>query len=172
MGFFDRFKPKYRNSDPKVRIEGIKNLHDNAILLDLCLNDKDKDVRKAALRKINFPGYFPLIISRSLDEDIRKEAFDRISQPGDFADVVHFSKNRIIQEKAINRISKLKTLEDLKLHTDSSLHDAIDKRIKELKEHHNNRHHLDGSLHDAIEDIKKSHKKRTDEASIIKKTKD
>ncbi|MCR5025865.1 MAG: HEAT repeat domain-containing protein [Methanobrevibacter sp.] len=133
MGFFDKFKPDYRNSDSKVRLKGIKKLDDNAILLDLCLNDKDKDVRSAALRKINFPGYFPLIIARSQDEEIRKEAFDRISRPGDFADVVELSKNKIIQEKAINKISKLKTLQELKFNADVSLHDIIDKRIEELK---------------------------------------
>lgn len=137
MGFFDKFKPAYRNSNPKVRIKGINNLHDDAILLDLCLNDKDKDVRSAALRKIGFPGYFPLIIARSQDEEIRKEAFDRISRPGDFADVVELSKNKIIQEKAINKISKLKTLQELKSNADISLHDIIDKRIEELRTNQN-----------------------------------
>ena len=136
MGLFDKFKPAYRNSNPKMRIKGINDLQDNAILLDLCLNDEDKDVRSAALRKIDFPGYFPLIIARSQDEEVQKEAFDRISQSDDFADVVELSKNKIIQKKAINKISKLKTLQELKTNVDDSLHDAIDKRIEELKTNH------------------------------------
>lgn len=83
MGLLDKLKPDYRHSNPEVRLKGINKLHDDAILLDLCLNDKDKEVRLAAFRKISFSGYFPLIVSRSHDIEIRKEASERITNEDD-----------------------------------------------------------------------------------------
>lgn len=133
MGFLDKLKPDYRHSNPEVRLEGIKKLHDNAILLDVCLNDNDKDVRLAAFRKIDFPGYLPLIIARSQDEDIKKEAFERISHHDNYVDVIRLSKDENFQKRAIDKITHIDVLHELKSHTDSSLHDRINKRIEDLK---------------------------------------
>ena len=49
MGLLDKLKPDYRHSNPEVRLKGINKLHDDAILLDLCLNDKDKEVKNFIL---------------------------------------------------------------------------------------------------------------------------
>ena len=132
MGIFDSLKPKYRHSNHEKRLEGIEDLDDNAILLDLVLNDPEKEVRSAAFDKISFPGYFPLIAVRSHDADIRKKAFERIESCDDYAHVAKLSHDEHSQKRAIKKISKLSVLEKLKSDMHHSLHPHIDERIEEL----------------------------------------
>jgi hypothetical protein len=133
MGIFDSLKPKYRHSDHEKRLEGIEKLEDNAILLDMVLNDPEKEVRLAAFDKISFPGYFPLIAVRSHDADIRKMAFERIESCDDYAHVAKLSHEEHSKKRAINEISTVGVLENLKSDIHHSLHPHIDERIRELK---------------------------------------
>ena len=132
MGIFDYFKPKYRHSDHEMRLEGLEKLEDDAILLDMALNDVEKKVRLAAFEKISHPGYFPLIAVRSHDEDIRKEAFNRINDCEDFAQVAKLSHDEHTQKKAIHEINTIHILENLKQDMDHSMHPEIEKRIEKI----------------------------------------
>lgn len=132
MSIFDKIKPKYRNSNPHIRIKGIEDLDDDAILLDLSLNDSEKEVRKAAFNKIKFPGYFPLITARSHDPDIQEESFKKITNSEDFAKVARLSKDKQFQKRAIENISQIKILEKLKSDIGHSLHPNIDEKIKRI----------------------------------------
>ena len=54
MGLFDRFKtPKWQHKDSKVRLEAVKELNDDDILVDIAKNDSDTDVRKTAISRIS-----------------------------------------------------------------------------------------------------------------------
>lgn len=132
MSIFDKIKPKYRHSNPKVRLKGIEELDDDAILLHLSLDDKVKEVRKAAFNKIKFPGYFPLIAVRSHDKDIREESFNKITDSEGFAEVARLTEDKIFQKKAIDNITKINLLEKLKSDTNQPLHQYIDSRIDKI----------------------------------------
>jgi len=132
MGLFDKLKPKYKNSNPDVRIDGINELNDDKILFDMCLNDSVKSVRLSAFRKINSSEYWPLIVVQSNDEDIKKEAFDKITNSDDLYIVVTQSKDREIRKNAIKKISNMNILLKLKSEITDYLKVNIDNRIEEL----------------------------------------
>ncbi|WP_461463700.1 HEAT repeat domain-containing protein, partial [Methanobrevibacter sp.] len=53
MGFKDLFKPKYENSNYKVRIEALKELDDQEIITNMAKNDDNWRVRVEAVKKVN-----------------------------------------------------------------------------------------------------------------------
>lgn len=71
MAFGNLFKPKYKNSNPKVRKEAIKDLDDEEILFDIVNNDEDRTVRIEALKKINKSNYLIAICCCNDDQYVR-----------------------------------------------------------------------------------------------------
>ncbi len=79
MGLFDKFKkPKWESEDPDTRIEGIKELDDQEILLNIAKNDKIKNVRKEAVKKITDQNELYSIANNDKEDIVREEAFDHI----------------------------------------------------------------------------------------------
>ena len=80
MGLFDKFKkPKWENEDPEKRIEGIKELDDQEILLNIAKKDKIKNVRKEAVKKITNQTELYNIANNDKEDIIREEAFEHIT---------------------------------------------------------------------------------------------
>lgn len=53
MGLFDKFKkPKWKNEDPKIRLEAIDKINDPDTLCEIAKNDSDINVRKKAVNRI------------------------------------------------------------------------------------------------------------------------
>ena len=76
MGLFDKFKkPKWENEDPEKRIEGIKELDDQKILLTVDTKDKIKNVRKEAVNQTELYN----IANNDKEDIIREEAFEHIT---------------------------------------------------------------------------------------------
>ena len=55
MGFLDLFRPRWKHSDPAVRIDAVKSLtpEDVVELGHVVKRDKDARVRRLALKKIS-----------------------------------------------------------------------------------------------------------------------
>ena len=55
MGFLDLFRPKWKHSDPSVRLEAVKGFttDDAAELAQVVRQDRDPRVRRVALKKID-----------------------------------------------------------------------------------------------------------------------
>ena len=58
MGFFDLFRPRWKHSDPAIRIDAVKSLtpEDVIELGQVVRRDKDARVRRLALKKISDPA--------------------------------------------------------------------------------------------------------------------
>jgi hypothetical protein len=52
MKFQDLFIPKWRRSNPKVRIKAVANLTDSKLIEQIAERDEDADVRKAAAARL------------------------------------------------------------------------------------------------------------------------
>lgn len=53
MGLLDSIrKPKWQSKDWKKRLEAVKELDDQEILIDLAQNDPDSDVRETAVKRL------------------------------------------------------------------------------------------------------------------------
>ena len=80
MGFFDNImKPKWQSKDWKKRLEAVKELDDQEILIDLAKNDPDKDVRVAAVKKVNDKSVLISISENDSDLDVREAAVKRLA---------------------------------------------------------------------------------------------
>ncbi len=84
MSFLDRFKPqpKYRNPDPAIRLSGVAELPDDAehwgVIAELAASDEDVRVRRAAIARINVPGYLARLSRTERDETLRRELGDKL----------------------------------------------------------------------------------------------
>lgn len=80
MGLFDMFKkPEWKNKDPKIRIEAIKDLNDEKVLMDIVKNDSDNDVREVAINKITDNSFLVDIAKNSDYSPLRRYAFANIN---------------------------------------------------------------------------------------------
>ena len=63
MKIKDLFIPKWKNSDPHVRIAAIKDLLDGSILKKIVKDDPDRKVQLAAFHRIHDLDFFEVICS-------------------------------------------------------------------------------------------------------------
>ena len=80
MGILDSIrKPKWQSKDWKKRLEAVKELDDQKILVDLAQNDPDKDVRVAAVKKLDDKSVLMSITESDPDMDVREAAVKRLA---------------------------------------------------------------------------------------------
>ena len=72
-------KPKWQSKDWKKRLEAVKELDDQEILIDLAQNDPDSDVRAAAVKKVNDKSVLISISENDSDLDVREAAVKRLA---------------------------------------------------------------------------------------------
>ena len=63
----------------KKRLEAVKELDDQEILIDLAQNDPEKDVREAAVKKVNDKEVLISITENDPDQDVREAAVKRLA---------------------------------------------------------------------------------------------
>lgn len=92
MGFIDLFKPKkWKHSDPKVRLEAVREIEDQYLLTKIVLNDKNHKICLEALRKINKNNLLHTIAVSEKSEEICLDAIKKIEyQPT----LYHSAKSR------------------------------------------------------------------------------
>jgi len=82
MGFLDLFRPKWKHSDPSVRLEAVKGFttEDAAQLAQVVRQDRDPRVRRVALKKIDDPELLGELAVRDPDESLRRDAAEKASE--------------------------------------------------------------------------------------------
>jgi hypothetical protein len=80
MGILDRLKPqpRWKHSDPVVRLQAIPELGDAIELAALAEHDPDAKVRTAALAKVVDPVVLGRVTTADTDPDVRDAAADRL----------------------------------------------------------------------------------------------
>ncbi len=79
MGLADLFRPKHKHSDPDVRLEAIRHLGDGdgEILAQLARGDAARQVRKAAIERLEDPVRLVEVAAREPDSGLRELAESR-----------------------------------------------------------------------------------------------
>jgi hypothetical protein len=80
MGFLDRLKPqpRWKHSDPLIRLQAVSELDDAAVLADLAEQDPDATVRNAATARLVDPGVLGRVSNTDADLSVRDAAADRL----------------------------------------------------------------------------------------------
>jgi hypothetical protein len=80
MGILDRLKPqpRWKHSDPVVRLQAIPELGDAVELAALAEHDPDAEVRTAVLAKVVDPVVLGRVTSADTDRGVRDTAADRL----------------------------------------------------------------------------------------------
>jgi hypothetical protein len=80
MGFLDRLKPqpRWKHSDPLVRLQAIAELGDAVVLAELAQHDPDANVRTAAIAKIADSVVLGRVVASDPDRGVQDAAADRL----------------------------------------------------------------------------------------------
>lgn len=80
MGFLDKLKPtpRWKHTDPAVRLEAVRELDDPAELAVLAESDPDARVRRAAIPRIADTEVLGRVASRDSDTETKDRAADRL----------------------------------------------------------------------------------------------
>ncbi|MEO6026602.1 MAG: DUF349 domain-containing protein [Candidatus Binatia bacterium] len=80
MGILDKLKPqpRWKHSDPAVRLQAIAELNEPGELAMLAEHDPDAKVRKAAIAKVSEPGVLGRVTAADGDPGVKDAAADRL----------------------------------------------------------------------------------------------
>lgn len=113
MGLFDKLKPRWKNSDPDVRITAAQELEDISILVKMSAKDPEWFVRHRTFdvirEKFSSQDSFAYLARNSIDEEIRRKAVKKLSDRDILQDIAHHDKYRYVRDAALHRLDELKT---------------------------------------------------------------
>lgn len=112
MGVFDLFRPKWKHSDPDVRVAAANETSDENILIEMAAKDREWFVRHNALdvlRSHNCGQHVYAHLARHAgDEEIRRKAIKRLTDQAVLQEVAGGDKYRYIRDAAEHRLEELR----------------------------------------------------------------
>ena len=79
MGLFDFFRPKWKHSDYRVRIQAVREMDDPAVLHTIAQSDENSDVRIEAVHKIQDEKALAHILENDSDPRVKNAVEKRLS---------------------------------------------------------------------------------------------
>jgi hypothetical protein len=112
MGLFDLFRPKWKHSNPDVRIAAASEVSDENILIEMASQDREWFVRHNAfdvLRARNCGQHVYAHLARnSRDEEVRRKAIKKLTDRAVLEEVATADKYRYIRDAAEHRLEELR----------------------------------------------------------------
>lgn len=112
MGVFDLFRPKWKHSNPDVRVAAAKETDDEKILTEMAAHDREWFVRHNAfdlLRSRNCGQHVYAHLARHAgDEEIRRKAIKRLTDRDVLQQVAAGDKYRYVRDAAEHRLDELR----------------------------------------------------------------
>jgi hypothetical protein len=113
MGLIDGLRPKWKNSDPDVRLAAAKELTDIKLLKEIVCTDRDWMVRHhifMTLKDLNPPeAVFIELAKTASDEEIRRKAIKKMKDEAALEDIAKNDKFRFVRDAAEHRLEELRT---------------------------------------------------------------
>ena len=105
MASFDFLRPKWRRSNPVSRRDGVRELRDEAILVDLAENDPDRSVRMSAVMRLNMirPRW------QHSQADKRKEAIEELDDEATLEQLAKTDVDQSVREAALHRLDEVRS---------------------------------------------------------------
>lgn len=113
MGLLDRFRPRWRRSDPDVRRAAIAEIEDAATLTEIAIRDPEWFVRHdafAALRAMApDQSFYARLLRESQDEEIRRKAVKVLTDASELERVAAEDKYRYVRDAAQHRLDEIRS---------------------------------------------------------------
>ena len=113
MGLLDSLRPKWKNSDPDVRITAARELDNPEILVGMAANDPEWFVRHRTFdvirEKFDSQDNYAYLARNAGDEEIRRKAVKKLSDQTVLEDIAENDKYRYVRDAAEHRLDELKT---------------------------------------------------------------
>ncbi len=113
MGLLDRLRPKWKNSDPDVRIAAARELDKPEILVEMAASDPEWFVRHRTFdvirEKFDSQDNYARLAGNANDEEIRRKAVKKLSDQTVLEDIAKNDKYRYVRDAAEHRLEELKT---------------------------------------------------------------
>lgn len=112
MGLFDLFRPKWKHSDPDVRLAAASEVADENILIEMAAKDREWFVRHNALDVLHARNCgqhaYAHLARHARDEEIRRKAIKRLTDQAVLQEVATGDKYRYIRDAAEHRLEELR----------------------------------------------------------------
>ena len=111
MGLFNLFRPKWKHSNPDVRIEAAGTLPDMATLQEMAAHDRDWFVRHRVFDLVRDrnpgDGVYAFLAKNSEDEEIRRKAVKKLKDEATLQEIAKNDQYRYIRDAAEHRLEEL-----------------------------------------------------------------
>jgi len=112
MGLFDLFRPKWKHSDPDVRVAAANESTGESTLIEMAAKDREWFVRHHAfdvLRSRNCGQQVYAHLARFAgDEEIRRKAIKKLTDQAVLQEIATSDKYRYIRDAAEHRLEELR----------------------------------------------------------------
>lgn len=134
MALKDMFKPKWKHSDAKVRLQAIGSLKDQNLLAELAKNDESPEVRKAAVGKIEDQSLLSEVVKQSKDVEVREAIIQKINDQNVLAELAKDDESFKVRYEAISNLSDQSLLVEVAKHSkDKTVRRRLAWKIKNQK---------------------------------------
>ncbi len=116
MGLADLFRPKWKHSSYRVRLEAVKKIDDQSLLETIALQDEDVSVRLEAVKKIDAQPVLEKIALQDEEPSVRLEAVKKIdAQTPVLEKIALQDEEPSVRREAVKKIDAQPVLERIAL---------------------------------------------------------
>lgn len=109
----NRFRPRWKHSDPDKRREALEEISDPAILVEMIVSDGEWFVRHEAFAKLRDfdpdQSHYHRLMRESGDEEIRRKAVKVMTDEAELQRVAEQDQYKYIRDAAEHRLQELRT---------------------------------------------------------------
>lgn len=131
MNFFNLFRPKWKNSDPDVRLKAVEKLTDPQILAEIVRTEKYYKVRLLAASKLDDQ---PTITEMANDHNwqIRQAAIQKMTDQKLLAKIAREDKWEAVQDAAVERLDDQQLLAEIAVvHQHYKVRESASSKMKD-----------------------------------------
>ena len=136
MSLLDFFRPKWKHSDPKVRLEAIEKVIDKSILNRISRYDINADVRITAIEKVTDNIVLKEIAMNDKNADVRRAATKKVIDKSILNRISRYDINADVRITAIQKVTNQKVLSAIAMNDENAdVRNAAVERTKSADVH-------------------------------------
>jgi tetratricopeptide (TPR) repeat protein len=133
MAVADWFRPKWRHSNPSIRVAAVKALTSPATLGRVAREDADASIRSVAVEMLSDQGVLGEVAKADADEDVRALALGRVTDAAVLADIVQNGRPGETRMAALARLTEPALLGEVaKKNNDVELRKSATLRVTDM----------------------------------------